>query len=133
MQERELLDDVVRTCLDVIVGRTGKPAPGRDEILEHHHVVIAVGLRVPDARHPYRDLAREVAVEARFRDAHARHVDERTLLLAEGWELHEHGRWNSERHRWSATRARPGGSGAPVEHCRLGNVAIEDARRTSAR
>ena len=39
VQERQLLDDVARTRRDVGVARTGEPAPRRDEILEHHHVL----------------------------------------------------------------------------------------------
>ena len=94
VQDRELLDDVARPSLDVGVVGTGEPAPARDEILEHHDVLVTVGLGEPDSRYAHGDLAREVAVEARLRDAHARPIDERTLLLAERRKLHEHARRN---------------------------------------
>ena len=82
---------------DFDVGIVGarEPATARTEILEHHHVSVAVGLGVPDARHAHIDLVRDVTVEAGLGDAHARVVDERTLLLVERRELHEDARRES--------------------------------------
>ncbi len=72
-----------------------EPAPAGDEILVHHDVMVTVGLGEPDSWCPHRDLSGQVAVEARFGDAHSRAVDELSLLLAERRELHEYARRNA--------------------------------------
>ena len=77
---------------DVVVRRVREPAPGRDEVFEHHHVAVAVGVGEPHVRDAHRDLGREVAVEARLGDAHADRRDELALALVERRQLHEHGR-----------------------------------------
>ena len=112
------------TRRDVVVGRTRKPASGRDQVLEHHDVLIAVGLGEPHAWRPHRELRGEVAVEARLGDAHARHVDQLALLFAEGRELHEHARRHA-RVTLECDACPSGGAGAAVEHRRVGDLAIE--------
>ncbi len=91
VQGGELLDDITRAARDVGVVRGGEPAPGCREVFEHHHVAATVGAGEPRARHPHRDLAREVAVEAGLGDTHAGLFHKGALLLVERGELHEHG------------------------------------------
>ena len=127
MEHRELLDDVARAVLDVGVVRAGKSTAGRHEILEHHDVAAAIGLGEPHARHSDAHLAREVTVEPRLGDAHPGVVDERTLLLVERRQLHEHAR----RHVGLARQRHPrptGGPGAAIDDGRVGDVAAEHQR-----
>ena len=89
VQARQLLDDVERAERNVVVGRLREPASGRFEILEHHHVPVALGLRVPNARYADGNFVREVAVEARFGHAHPGGGDELALAFVERRELDE--------------------------------------------
>ena len=127
VQRGELFDDVAGARRDVGIVGTREPATARDQILQHHHVVVAVGLGVPDARHAYIDVVRDLAVEARFGDAHAGLVDERALLFVEGRKLHEDARRESrlaaERHACASR-----GSRAAIHDGRLDHVATEHLR-----
>src|SRR5207249_11455919 len=84
-------------------------------------------LGVPDARHAHVDLVRDVTVETRFGDAHARVVDERTLLLVEGRQLDEdtrpEPRLAAQRDARATGRAR-----AAIQNGRLDHVATEHLR-----
>ena len=127
VEKGELLDDVARPTRDVGVVRTREPASTRNQILENHHVALTVGLREPHTGHADGDLARQVAIEPCFCDAHAGLVDERPLLLVEGRELDEHvpGHFGGA----PQFQACPsGGSGAAIDQDCVGYVAVECAR-----
>jgi NADPH-dependent curcumin reductase CurA len=89
MQERELLDDVEDACLRVGIFAGGEAATRSDEVFEHHHIAVVVGIGEPHSRHAHRNLAGEVAVEARFGDTHAHRRHERALPVVERRQLHE--------------------------------------------
>jgi hypothetical protein len=116
VQRGHVFDDVARPPRDVVVLRVRKPASTGDEVLEHHHVPVALGVggREPDLRDPYRYLGRKVAVEARLGHAHPDGRDELALALVEGGQLHEHGRGNACITGQCDVGA-AGGAGAPVD------------------
>jgi len=132
VQRGQLLDDVPAAALDVRIPRTGEPAARGFQVLEHHHIALAVGAGVVRARNTHRHFRRQVTVEARLRDAHAHGGDELALPRVERRQFDENG--CRQRGVTAEPETRPaGGAGMLVDELGGSHVTLQRLGKESRR